>query len=132
MNHSYNKFCSMTHVFFTACDSIAKFGQSSAKAQSSSKKFCPIHRYLTSLMRLDFLHCGCLFNTHKYFSTEYEVKEIVARRLDREVAKMGIATTDPTLFEYQLKWKGYHKLSWVPFEDLKCPDLLNEFLKSVS
>jgi hypothetical protein len=45
---------------------------------------------------------------------------------------MGIATSDPSPLEYQLKWKGYQRLSRVPFEDLNCPDLLDKFLKSVS
>ena len=87
----------------------------------------------TSYLKLNFysLHYVCHF-TDKYFSLEFEVEQIVARRLDPEVVKMGIATTDPTLFTYQLKWKGYKQMSWVPFEDLNCPDLLDKFLKSVS
>ena len=70
--------------------------------------------------------------TDKYFSLEFEVEQIVARRLDPEVVKMGITTTDPTLYQYSLKWKGYKQTSWVSFEDLNCPDLLATFLKSVS
>jgi hypothetical protein len=53
-------------------------------------------------------------------------------RLDPGVAKMGITTTDPTLYQYQLRWKGYQRMSWAPYEDLNCPKLLDDFLKSVS
>jgi hypothetical protein len=84
-------------------------------------------------LKFDLLHYGYHSDPDKYFLyLEYEVEEIVAMRLDPEVAKMGITTTDPTLYQYRLKWKGFQKLSWVPFEDLNCPQLLNEFLKSIS
>ena len=34
--------------------------------------------------------------------------------------------------EFQIKWKGYHDLEWVHEEDLNCPELVKEFMMSLS